>query len=578
MREWLTDAIAGATSFFDIYEELRKNAPERREEEIRSLVWAYGYDFVSPDDAERREREGSPFGAMFEFDGRRMPPRLGDVPVEEVEIWQLAFEGVEDDRVGARLGDLLWERKVAPRPDLKARSAARSLMALAALADWEPMESTDALIRALELARSVADQDLICEVAEQCAAVIRTETADLAQDRPGIPLTLLGGLMAVPDILGKELLEELIGLCEERYGEDPFHMQTAIEMRVELTGADGERALRERQVSVWRQRASKGDGILRATFLGTALDLARTHGLGREADEIRTEIAGISEDDLDLKRISAEVKVPAGEIDAFIDAFLKPEDWRTSLASFGLHGPPGGPPEEVDQKVRESIAAHPLQFLVRNVIIDPDLGTPLFEADDDEATRRYATSQHRTLATQIWATFAVDILRRFESRYGRPSREELTEYFTTSLIEAAVAERIATSLELFWEGEFDQSAHLLAPRLETIVREMARRTPIPIIREPQDGKPGRVRGLGELLIALRGRLGEEGWDVYFYFLLSDALGVNLRNVIAHGLRAQVGPEEAALLIHAACYLKLLEMSTQPLSPSSNLSPDRDDVG
>jgi hypothetical protein len=47
-----------------------------------------------------------------------------------------------------------------------------------------------------------------------------------------------------------------------------------------------------------------------------------------------------------------------------------------------------------------------------------------------------------------------------------------------------------------------------------------------------------VRSLGDLLEALDGRLATPGWHNYLKSLLADPLGLNLRNVIAHGLRGR----------------------------------------
>jgi hypothetical protein len=78
-------------------------------------------------------------------------------------------------------------------------------------------------------------------------------------------------------------------------------------------------------------------------------------------------------------------------------------------------------------------------------------------------------------------------------------------------------------------------------------------------------RPGGVRSLGEILGALEGRLPTAGWRAHLQNLLSDPLGLNLRNVIAHGLRGEIGREDAALLIHAACFLRLLEPQTRVVS-------------
>jgi hypothetical protein len=66
VRQRLDSALAGADSWFTVYSRLSDAAREGEQDRYRALVWAFGYDLISPTDVERREREGSPFGALFE--------------------------------------------------------------------------------------------------------------------------------------------------------------------------------------------------------------------------------------------------------------------------------------------------------------------------------------------------------------------------------------------------------------------------------------------------------------------------------------------------------------------------------
>src|SRR5262249_41659798 len=122
-------------------------------------------------------------------------------------------------------------------------------------------------------------------------------------------------------------------------------------------------------------------------------------------------------------------------------------------------------------------------------------------------------------------------------------------------------------LELFWDGEPDESAHVLVPRIERVVREMARRVGLPVFREPLGEKPGGVIGLGSLLHDVGGAFADLGWHAYLVVLLSDPLGMNLRNAISHGLIARVGKPTAALLIQVACLLSTFGLTGPDAEPT-----------
>jgi hypothetical protein len=552
----IKQALPGTGTWYDVYSRITEAVPKGEEEQHRSLVWAFGYDLITPGHVERLEREGSAFGAMWEFDGKRLPPRLADVPDEDVEGWAETFDAIDDPRLRSRVGDLLWERKQQPRPDQKARAACAALLELAIDPEWEPMESTHGLVRSLELADSLSDHSLREQVVQAIVKAIEGEL-ESEHDRPGIPFSLLRPLVELPASARPSGLEDLISRAEAKYGADPHYVETAVDLKARIVAPEDVPELRRRQVRKWRDAAAKAEGPVRVAFLERGLDAARTHGLAEEAKQLRVELGSITEDELNLKKISAETKLDSELVEDYISSFVRFEKWEDGLTRFGIQGPPGGEPEQLDSQVVKQMQESPIQFLVTKIVIDPDSGAAIFRATDELTHKKAATAQQRVFAARIWSVFAVDVLRRIEQKYGRPDHEQLTEYFTAAFIDEAIAERISRAFELWWEGHPDEAAHILAPRIEAIIRELARQMGLPVIREPLADKPGGVRSLGDLLFALEGRLPTAGWHAYLFSLLSDPLGLNLRNVIGHGMRFGISTEDAALLLHAACFLRLV---------------------
>jgi hypothetical protein len=77
-------------------------------------------------------------------------------------------------------------------------------------------------------------------------------------------------------------------------------------------------------------------------------------------------------------------------------------------------------------------------------------------------------------------------------------------------------------------GSYDDSAHALAPRIERAVDEVCRQAGLVVVREP----------IGATL--------------------TEPLGVNLRNRIAHGLIGEARAYDAALLVHVGAFLRTLQ--------------------
>lgn len=203
------------------------------------------------------------------------------------------------------------------------------------------------------------------------------------------------------------------------------------------------------------------------------------------------------------------------------------------------------------------MANHPIQYLVTRIRIGPENSLMRSTHGQDEQAEQ-ALIDHETGGASMFSIFAVDILVGIREKYGPVAAA--APWFQSDLIDSAVASRIGRAIELFESGDNDSAAAVLAPRLERVIRRVAGAVGITVTRSPdRRGRSGGVKGLGELLGLLEGAL-EEPNRRYLKVLLSEVTGLNLRNRIGHGLDEEIAQREAALLIHAACHLRLLAPS------------------
>ena len=108
-------------------------------------------------------------------------------------------------------------------------------------------------------------------------------------------------------------------------------------------------------------------------------------------------------------------------------------------------------------------------------------------------------ARNEGLAVDFWGLHASEVLGSIERKYGRPSLQELTDFYTTDYIDELVAQRIATSIHLYWDAEYDLSAHAITPRIERIVRALCEDIGFVVYRPPYAGKDGYYLSLGALL-------------------------------------------------------------------------------
>ena len=257
-----------------------------------------------------------------------------------------------------------------------------------------------------------------------------------------------------------------------------------------------------------------------------------------------------------MQTISATMAMPTAEVDAYIASFVEVEDWREGLRQFGSEPPPGGSDESIAEDLDREREEFVFSSLLTKSVMGHGTAAARFRATDEESRRLLDHAERRAWYARMWAPFAVQALKEIESRHGRPSHEDLAAFFSTDLIGPDRGERMARSLELFWDGQPDESAHVLIPRLESAIREMARRAGLTIIREPIGSEPGGVRTMGTLLLELRDAFPDPPWPQYLFNLLSDPLSLNMRNTVSHGLVERVSAGDAALLLHAACHLRV----------------------
>ncbi len=187
-------------------------------------------------------------------------------------------------------------------------------------------------------------------------------------------------------------------------------------------------------------------------------------------------------DDFDLKTIATEFQIPTKVIRQTVDRIVDDTGWERSLLRYGQAGPPGGDPAELDERIDELMEQAPIQFLVTKVVIAPDESSTLFLANTPETHRRLARAEQRAHAARFWSAIAVEAVETIRERHGdRSWAHSSGQFFGSDFIDVATADRLAAVL-LYLQGDFDEAAHLLVPRIESIIRNMARTAGIPIIR------------------------------------------------------------------------------------------------
>ncbi len=414
------------------------------------------------------------------------------------------------------------------------------------------MSKSGALTRALELAVHLKDGGLRRQIGEQCLE--EAQQALAGHPYPGPLMMLLRALVKYRVPEERSALEEALKAAATKYVANPDQFEKVKDLEVTVLGAtsDRRRAAQREKAEAWKAHALRASGLARLSFLERALERARDGGLTQECEELLRLIQGMTKEELGLTRFETSAEIPAEAVRALEQQVLGGATWQECLDRYGQVGPPSGDPATNRNLVEQVRVEAPLSAMLNRDILGAH-NSQLRKSETEADRIEFELIGVEVMNLTVSAALFPGVLARIFSK-GEPSLEELTAYFSSPLIAASVAERLGKAMLLFARKEYDEALHVAVPRVEAVIRELVNQVGGVVIRESSGTKAGGVVGLAELLRALEDKM-DEGWRRYLRCLLSEPLGLNLRNNVAHGLLVKGDAASAAMVLHAACYLK-----------------------
>ena len=459
------EALTGRPGWLELARALEEAAKANSSEALTMLSLAFFYDLVGPSQDARRIGAGGPYASMIESGEGVFPPRPGEVFEEVRSVWRSARDRIEDPIVGARISDLFYVADgKAGHED--GRRGARELAKLAGEPERESMDRALCMARSIEILVELNDREALAEVREAAERVAR-ELLD--QKHPGPPLSILRSLVALKKELRPDGLQELLTLTIERFPSG-HPGESALELAADASSDPShQEQLRRRQLQLRIDEAAGAEGLARVTFLQRAIDLARRFGFTQEMGELLRQQQDLPKEDLDFESMEVSVDLPTEEIREQVDLIVGSHsaDLFDALTRLGAFGPPGGANADVDHEVEAQEKESPMAFLFSHVSFGMETSAPTYLASDNYNKRLMNRGRQRNFHIDFYGRILyAPMLDEAVDHHGRPSREELTKHFSTELIGEVRGERFARAVELFWDGEYDESAHVIVPRLE----------------------------------------------------------------------------------------------------------------
>ncbi len=567
----LNDHGSSAHAAAEVEDALEGLAGYGKDPVSQAISFALCYGLVPASHQESRENYPEGFVPLFEGQGRVFPPYVGTVPEETLDIWATIVEGTTASVVAARLHDLLWTRRRGEQPFQHALKAVDAYLAAAATPGCPDYHATQYFERSLELAALLNVRDATHRIAVNVEKALRAAL----EEEPFRPecLEYLRLLAAVSVEDRPEDFPLLLSRTEQALRNASVDTKAyLLDIRAQAGLGGLVRTESQQQKAIlFRDYALTQEGMLKTFWLQKALGEATHAGSTNLANEVRRLLQEHDPSD-DMQEVKSQIALPAPEIDRLLEGIIGDDDIAGAVLRLGLLGPLAGRTEDAIRQAGELAQQHSISFLVSRVVFH-ELGFPISRLATDEDKLFYEQIQVGVQHALLSGALAGHALDGIQERYT-PTTEELRQLFTRGVVTPNQADAFARGFEHYFAGRWDECVHIVLPRIEAVLRQLLQRAGGVIYQEEGGGRRGRLKTLGPVLDNLRPAM-EADWLESLRIILSEPLGLNLRNDYLHGLTVEARKEHATLVLLVASHLRLLDI--QEASPEE-ADPGQDGEG
>lgn len=506
-------------------------------------------------------------GGMFESPGR------DQITPFAIEYWWNRAQSTKHPILRGRYSDLTWDlsRHVGLKPPI---AAARLLIDCHIAACEQDlgghlMGRHVLLGRALDVALSVRDQGRVAQVRDAIIALEKRTAADQMLGSWGFAFDQLLESNSVPLEDSQEAaiiadLELRLAGARDPFAAEAAGTRLARYYRRKQKSPDVGRVLRL-YGACFESASVEAAPLVGLAWMERVHELYREFGLAGDAKALGPLLQRLGEQTRDgLHAVTAEVKVPRAEFDAFVTqltsgSFNDALD-RIAVQFLQQRG-------EIEAQIQRLARDAPMQALIERTTLN-ERGTVVCRIGSVQDDLEGRTASQMAQNLQISSIFLRAVIEHLIDGGGF-TRESFVAYCNSSpLFRTDRTGILAAGVDAYLRGDHVSALHVLAPYIEDALRELIR------IEGGAVYSPGQFGGLQEISL---GKVLEHelvtrifGADACFYLnvLLCDVRGLNVRNRVAHGLiedRA-CSPALTDRLIHALLLLAQLRAVPQHATP------------
>ena len=421
----------------------------------------------------------------------------------------------------------------------------------------DPLDCKTKIKRALILAIQTNDQTRISKAKD---TIIKLEKDIAIDDKPGLWGFAFKWLIL--DFSKKVILEdkeknELISEIEERLKREeknPWLAENAVSLLAEYYAREKDeknlmRVLSILENSLKTNERSNSDALLKTHAYEQIHEIYRKYANRfAEAEKANKRLSQeIGQLDLDwsksLKEISVEIKIEQKDIDNYLKGIFgedKKDELEMIMAKIAVSHLPK---KDALQKQFDEIYSKSITNLIATQQILSEDKIPIAKLSTITEDPDNHFKKHALQYVQFGSFFLSLTMDELKKQF---TKEKVIGYFEKSVIfENENKEYLKRVLSAYWDNDYLVSSHLFNPLIETGVRELMK------IANGVWIDVNELNGYNKLVLSklllneqnveiFKNTFSKSGEDLIFYFrlVLTEKLGMNLRNDFAHGLERE----------------------------------------
>ena len=488
-------------------------------------------------------------------------PDISSLTSANIEHWKTRALTLKNPVLVSRYADLVWELQqhvTDSKPEVKFAHLAIDayIQAVSTTSFSEALDWSEAIERALIISISIKDTSRIDECRKVILSLLDGNSDDIRTQIYLSEALTTNKKSNLNDEEYKSLIIKLEKLFAKSISSDnnnPWNAEEISGLLINYYRRFGEKEDISRVCLAvsesFEKLASEASSLQAVGWLDTAANFARQGGFkDRYTDlRIRREEA-IKASNAEMKPYTFTYEVKKADIDQIINTVINTENWQITLIRIAIYFIPRK--NDLIAQAAENAKNYPLSSLASISIMAADHVAAHINAEDETDGPIFRTFDFTRQSIQIYLSEALDaaVQRQQISAEEMASHISIHELYNDFPL-------LVSGIKAWMNADYVKSFFVLVPLIEDAFRELARKLGEPVTKEKRGMRGSEVSmNLGDFLsnANIKAELGE---DIHFWFraIFSDPKGMNLRNIVAHGL---AGREYAS---YANCDLVIVSL-------------------